>query len=253
MKTLAALGALIFAGFTLAMVTPASATTVATIDGCYDCLSQFDTPVLVIQNSTGGTLNNAKMVLHGYQGVNNGISLTVNLGNLGAGSTQLSWGSLPGVDGSTSAGNLAAYDYDDEYHDPSPYHINDPLCGQPANVGCVDGGGSYWYAQPGNFDVTFTATVSGGLYDTDAVFAVFSPTTNATGHFVGWEGLDQKGFSESPFDVHSGVITGDLANIDLGVPPPPGVPEPAVWGLMLMGFFGAGSMLRRRRATAATA
>jgi hypothetical protein len=30
-------------------------------------------------------------------------------------------------------------------------------------------------------------------------------------------------------------------------PPPPGVPEPAVWGLMLLGFGGVGTMLRSKR------
>jgi hypothetical protein len=32
-----------------------------------------------------------------------------------------------------------------------------------------------------------------------------------------------------------------------GVPPVGGVPEPATWGLMLVGFFGLGGALRRRR------
>lgn len=247
MKALAALGALIFASITLAMVSPANATTVATISGCYDCLGQFDTPTLVINNTTGGTLSNAQMVLHGYQADNLGLSLTVSLGDLGV-STQLNWGSLPGVSGATSPGNLAAYDYDDEYIGTDK-QIPTTNCGQPV-VGCVAGGGPQWYAQVGNFDVTFTATVVGGLYDGDAVFSVFSPTHNATGGFVGWEGLDENGFSESPYDIHNGVITGHLADIDLGLPPPPGVPEPAMWAMMLFGFFGAGSMLRRRQAAA---
>ncbi|MGZ6016329.1 MAG: PEPxxWA-CTERM sorting domain-containing protein, partial [Phenylobacterium sp.] len=30
-----------------------------------------------------------------------------------------------------------------------------------------------------------------------------------------------------------------------------GVPEPATWAMMLTGFFGLGSMLRRRRAALA--
>jgi hypothetical protein len=34
------------------------------------------------------------------------------------------------------------------------------------------------------------------------------------------------------------------------LPPPPGVPEPATWAMMLMGFFGLGSVVRRRRRAA---
>ena len=221
----------------------ANATTVATISGCYDC-GVFDTASLIFNNTTGGTLNNAQIVLNGYQGQNNGLSATVGLGNLGSGSTQFYWGSLPGVSSSTTPGNLTAYDYDDEYIGTTAI-INDPTCG---GSGCAAGGGPQWYADVGNFNVTFTATVSGGTYDGDAVFSVFSPTTNATGGFVGWEGLDPNGYSESPlYDVHTGVVTGDLANIDLGVPPPSGAPEPATWAMMLMGLGGLGGVLRARR------
>jgi hypothetical protein len=221
---------------------PASATTVATISGCYDC-GVFDTPSLIFNNTTGGTLTNAQIVLHGYQGQNVGLSATVNLGNLGGGSTQFFWGSLPGAPSSTSPNNLTAYDYDDEFIGTSAI-IPDPTCG---GTGCAPGGGPQWYAKVGNFSVTFTATVSGGAFDGAAVFSVFSPNSNATGGFVGWEGLDPAGFSESPlYDVHTGVVTGDLANIDLGLPPP-GVPEPSTWAMVLVGFGGLGAMLRARR------
>jgi hypothetical protein len=252
MKSFLTFGGLLVAGaLSFGAATPASATTVATIDGCYDCVV-FDTPTLIIHNSTGGVMSGAQMVLHGYQGDNNGISLTVGLGNLGTGATTLNWGSLPGVSGATTPGNLAAYDYDDEYIGTA-LQIPTTDCGQPV-AGCVAGGGPQWYAQTGNFDVTFTAIIQGGTYDGQSVFSVFSPTTNATGHFVGWEGLDEQGFSESPYDVHSDVITGNMANIDLGVPPPPGgVPEPGVWALMLMGFFGAGAAVRRGRQAAVAA
>ncbi len=235
------------AGALLAAVAaaPASATTVATISGCYDC-GVFDTPSLIFNNTTGGTLTNAQIVLHGYQGQNDGLTATVDLGTLAGGSTQYFWGSLPGVSSSTSPGNLTAYDYDDEYIGTSAI-IPDPTCG---GGGCAPGGGAQWYAQVGNFNVTFTATVSGGAYGGDAVFSVFSPNSNATGGFVGWEGLDPNGFSESPlYDVHTGVVTGDLANIDLGLPPPPGLPEPATWAMMLVGFGGLGVAMRSRRKT----
>jgi hypothetical protein len=251
------------AGLT-ALATSANAdpTPVATIGGCYDCNAagqpgagySGDTPVLFFNNTTGGDLVNAQMVLTGYQADNNGVTETVSLGTLGAGQSNFVWGgNLPSV------GILTEYDYDDEYNagTGSPNWLGgDPAnstCGQPANdptlgaTGCVDGGGTYWYAQTGNFSVTFTAIVSGGTYDTDAVYSVFSPADNATGGFVGWEGLDPSGYSESPYDVHSGIVTGNLANIYLGVPPPVGVPEPSTWAILLLGLFGIGFMVRGTR------
>lgn len=231
----------------LAPASASAATPVATIGGCYDCLGNFDTPVLFFNNTTGGVLTNSQIALHGYQGDNVGLTATVQLGALGAGQSNFAWGSLPGVNGSTSPFNLTAYDYDDEFIG-TPEQIPTTNCGQPV-VGCVAGGGPQWYAQTGNFDVTYTATVSGGLYDGDAVYAVFSPATNATGGFVGWEGLDPNGFSESPYDIHSGVVTGDLANIYLGLPPS-GIPEPAAWLLMMVGVGGLGMALRAHRKNA---
>jgi PEP-CTERM motif len=222
------------------LFTPASAAPVATISGCYDC-GVFDTPSLIFNNTTGGTLTNAQMVLTGYQGNNNGLTQTISLGSLGAGSTQFFWGSLPGTSFQTTAGYLASYDYDDMYIGTNKI-INDPTCG---GGGCAGGGGPQWYSQVGNFSVTFTAVVSGGTFNGQAVFSVFSPNSNATGGFVGWEGLDPKGFSESPlYDVHTGVVTGELADINLGVPP---VPEPATWAMMLLGFAGIGFMAYRRK------
>ena len=221
----------------------ADAVTVATIGGCYDC-GVFDTPSLFFNNSSGGTFTNAQMLLKGYQGQNNGVTATVNLGTIGGGTTQIFWGSLPGAPNGTTPHNLTAYDYDDEFIGTSAI-INDPTCG---GGGCAPGGGPQWYAQVGNFSVTFTAVVSGGAFDGKAVFSVFSPNSNATGSFVGWEGLDPNGYSESPaYDVHTGQVTGHLADIDLGLPPPP-VPEPETYALLMAGLGLVGWAARRRRA-----
>lgn len=233
------LGAYVVGAFALLLSIPSAyaIAPVATINGCYDCVT-YDTPSLQINNTTGGTLSNAQMVLHGYQGDNYGLTLAVPLGDLGAGSTTFTWGSLPGVDGSTSPFSLSAYDYDDEFIGTA-YAINDPTCG---GGGCV--GSDAYYAQVGNFAVTFTAIVSGGLYNGDSVYSVFSPANNATGSFVGWEGLTPSGYSESfLYDVHVGSFSGTLADIYLGTPPAAGVPEPdsfwmLVGGLWMIGLLG---------------
>jgi hypothetical protein len=87
------------------------------------------------------------MVLQGYQGLNNGISATVNLGTIGAGLTNFIWGSLPGVSSALTPGNLTASDYDDEYIG-TPSIINDPTCG---GGGCVSGGRVAMVCSSGQF------------------------------------------------------------------------------------------------------
>jgi hypothetical protein len=122
---------------------------------------------------------------------------------------------------------LFVYDYDDTAagtHACPPNPINAGLCGIP-----------------GNFHVTFTATWNG-----QSIFSQFSPASNATGGFVPWEGLNAAGVSEDPCcDFHSGSVTGTLAYIDVGTPPP--VPEPITLSILGVGLAGL-SLVRRRKA-----
>ena len=201
-------------------------TVVATIDGCYDCLF-YDTPGLTFHNTSGGTFINAQMILTPYQPGTLTYGLTpqvIPLGTMGGGDTKVIW--KDGY-GGTVKGDLFSYDYDDSYgNTPSGY----------TNANCVVG--AALCSLVGNFSVTFTATVSGGTFNGDPIFSVFSPTTNQTGGFIGWEGLDPTGLSETIYDQHTtstSTVNGTLANIELGTPPSP-VPEPKSYAVLLGGL-----------------
>jgi hypothetical protein len=208
---------------------------VATISGGYD-EDSYDTPELIYNNGTNFDFTNAQMVLTPYQSGTddyNTPAQTVSLGTIGANSNDtVIWG---------NAGPLFANDFDDDW-------------GNNISTSLVDGAG-YSCVQPysfctfvGNFKVTFTATWADPAYNGGAgveISSVFSPTSNATGGFVGWEGLDPDGLSETVFDDHNGAITGTLAYIDVG-PPVSTAPEPATWVMMLIGLGGVGWAARRR-------
>jgi hypothetical protein len=208
------------------------ATTVATIVGAYD-KDVYDTPELDFTNTSGGQLINAQMVLTGYQGLNNGVTQTVALPNFAAGQTDIVWGFIAGAPGGTTAGTLTAYDYDDEWgNTPSGY----------TNANCTVT--TSLCSLVGNFKVTFTATISGGPLNGKTVYSVFSPNNNYTGGFVGWEGLDPTGLSETSYDAHSGTFDGTMAIVQIGTPP---VPEPATWAMLILGVGMIGFAARRQR------
>jgi hypothetical protein len=205
-----------------------------------------DTPSLFFNNDTAFDFTDVKVVLTAYQGLNQGSSTTVpsvdlNLGTIAANTLfQLRWSETGGGFGNpvpssppTTSANLFSFDYDDYYQ---------TFVSQP---GCILG--SQYCATPGNFDVTFTA-----MWNGQPIFSQFSPDNtqgpgNAAGAFVGWEGLDPTGLSETVYDNHSGAVSGVLANIFVGTP---GVPEPSTWAMLLVGFAGLGYAGYRRGAKA---
>jgi hypothetical protein len=223
-------------GFAIAAASAAQAVTVATISGGYD-QDAYDTPELIFNNTTPYAFTNAQMVLTPYQAGTLDYSTaaqTVNLGTMNGGAnTTVIWG---------NAGPFFATDWDDTWGNSAA-----------PNAACVQ---PYPYcALAGNFKVTFTATWANPAYNSGAgvlISSVFSPTNNATGSFVGWEGLDPNGLSETVYDAHTGAITGHLADIVIG-PPVETTPLPAALPLFASGLGVMGFLTRRRKRKGAAA
>jgi len=234
-KPVAAIGALAFVMFAPSLW---AETLVSTINGYYD-VDYYDTPSLHISNTTGFDFTNVQMLLTGYQGLNNGFTQDISLPNITANSTYIyTWF------GSTTAHNLSAYDYDDEfagtafassgYPGQLPYNS---VCDPQASIY-----GTSYCADTGNFYVTFTA-----LWNGTPIYSQFSPTDNATNSFVGWEALDPNGWSETTYDSHNnGGPNGVLANIYVGTPPPITTPEPGTLMLLGTGFVAFAGAMRRK-------
>ncbi len=229
---------------------------VSTIDGFYGG-TYYDTPWLTISNTTAYSFTNVQMILTGYQGLINGIvSPTINLADIGANSVQTDvWGSLPGVSSSIGPGNLTAVDFEDDYSSNSNTN--------PVGACTIDdrqyGVSQYYFcANVGNFYVTITGTWNNPSYGTSgtSIYAQFSPGQdpynigNACGNtadcFIGWEGLDPNGWSETAYDDHSpGGPNGVLANIYVGEPPAvSSAPEP---GSLMLLVPAMGLLARRYR------
>lgn len=98
---------------------------------------------------------------------------------------------------------------------------------------------------PNAVDLVFTYTgpdyrTSGGPYPDDTIFAGLSAKSTLSG-------VNPDGFFSAKAVKNVGVDAGTPAYNVGSVGVPAGVPEPAAWGLMILGFSFAGATLRQRR------
>ncbi len=208
---------------------------VATISGQYT----GDDPHIYINNSTASAFTNVRLSGTAYNGAN---------ALLAAGTDVDKDSNAGGAFHRTQVKNLAdiaaGVNFDYVFHD------GPAACGPGfSNQGSLfatdydDTYGCSTAAQPGNVTYTFTA-----LWEGQAIFAVFSPDVNATGHFVGFLGLDETGNAESSYDNGGAASgTGELGVLaEIFVGQPPSVPEPMSLALVGLGLAAAGASRRRR-------
>jgi hypothetical protein len=128
----------------------------------------------------------------------------------------------------------------------NPTHWSDALSGTEINLATVGLGG----AKPKNLIIDG----DGDYSNANASIPNFKPLIKGAGTFVlTLTGAATPTIDHVVFEFGTGPDSTAAGTCTVGCSstPPPGVPEPAAWALMILGFGGAGAMLRRRRAVLA--
>ncbi len=195
-----------------------------------------------------------------YDNPNSGYNTdawTINFGFTVANSFVLSANStVTGVDFAaweSTAGDLSGVDWEIDSGNPlsgGPFSV---LASGTAGTSVVAdlGGNGYGYDVSNNTFSTGSVNLAAGTY-----WLMLSNATNGSGDPVYWDQGDgpseawENSVGKLPGDGNpcSGACTGSETFQILGSG---GVPEPATWALMLVGFAGLGAAIRSRRQTAA--
>ena len=104
---------------------------------------------------------------------------------------------------------------------------------------------SFYMGSPDNYN-NLAITILGGPNQTVSGTTLVAGDTNQQWSWGRRINIDLDGDVGTSVTFSSTGIAFELDNIAVGV-----VPEPATWAFMIMGFGGAGAMLRRRRAAIA--
>jgi len=184
--------------------------------------ADWDTPSLFIINSSGAAMTGVSLTAYAYQigSTNYGDAAIKFLPDIAANTVyQYVFNDTPGYAACGPYPDvLFSYDYDD-------------------SLGCSASD------RPGNTEITFRATLASGPF-AGPIHSIFSPTTNFTGSFVGYEGLDENGYAESGWDAHSSTPGGTLAEITTGAVP---TPEPSSLALVGAGLLGLAFARRKNQ------
>ena len=197
-------------------------------------------------------------------------TFSLNLGNAAIGGYPSPYGSVDVnlVDATTAditftAGSVGIYDYFFIATSAADVNVNATswsFSNLTGNGGALSDGGSGNVDGHGTFNQTFdqfdgfgqpSTSISFRLTDLSGTWASSDSVlaANGSGHFVAAH-IAVCDTSANP------TCNSDLGAVATGFAtdgPGGGIPEPATWGLMLVGFFGAGALIRRRRRASAAA